>query len=56
MLSSHINAPAPIKPCIFIPADWSRGYGLPEQRLGVMNYTDTTIAEDNPFVGAATCT
>jgi len=36
--------------------DWSRGYGLPEQRLEVMDYTDTTIAEDNPFVGVAACT
>ena len=36
--------------------DWSRGLGLPEQRLEVMNYTDTTIAEDDPFVGVATCT
>lgn len=36
--------------------DWSRGYGLPEQRLGVMDYTDTMIAEDNPFVGVAACT
>ena len=25
--------------------DWSRGLGLPEQRLEVMDYTDTTIAE-----------
>ena len=31
--------------------DWSRGPGLSEQRLEVMDYTDTTIAEDNPFVG-----
>lgn len=36
--------------------DWSRGCGLPEQRLEVMNYTDTTIAEDDPFVGVAACT
>ena len=36
--------------------DWSRGLGLPEQRLEVMDYTDTTIAEDDPFVGVATCT
>ncbi len=36
--------------------DWSRGYGLPGQRLEVMDYTDTTIAEDDPFVGVAACT
>ena len=36
--------------------DWSRGYGLPEQRLEVMDYTDTTIAEDDPFVEVAFCT
>lgn len=33
----------------------SRGYGLPEQRLEVMDYTDTTIAEDDPSVGVAFC-
>ena len=31
---------------ILLPVkDWSRGYGLPGQRLEVMDYTDTTIAE-----------
>ena len=46
-----------IRRIILLPVkDWSRGYGLPEQRLEIMDYTDTTIAEDNPFVGVAACT
>ncbi len=36
--------------------DWSRGLGLPEQRLEVMDYTDTRTAENDPFVEVAFCT
>lgn len=29
------------------------GHGLPKQHLEVMNYMDTTIAEDEPFMEMA---